>query len=111
MLDTSTVILLGRLIDDLLPDEPVVSAITLAELSVEPLVATTPGERSARQAHLQQAESDFEAIDFVARAARAFGGVSASLRASGRTPGARSFDALIAAATVAEDVPPLHRQP
>ena len=63
ILDTSTVILLGRLDDpSLLPDEPLITAITLAELTVGPLVATTDHERAARQAHLQQAESDFDAL-------------------------------------------------
>ena len=39
LLDTSTVILLGRIDDPTaLPDEPVISAVTLAELSVGPLV-------------------------------------------------------------------------
>lgn len=37
-----------------------ITAITLAELSVGPLVATSDAERSARQAHVQQAEADFE---------------------------------------------------
>ena len=53
ILDTSTLILLGRLRDtDTLPDEPLITAITLAELSVGPLVASTDQERGARQAHL-----------------------------------------------------------
>ncbi|SRR5216684_2947349 len=57
ILDTSTVILLPRLSDpSLLPAEPLITAITLAELSVGPLVARTEQERAARQAHLQQAE-------------------------------------------------------
>ena len=59
MLDTSTVILLGQLTDAAdLPEEAVISAVTLAELSVGPLVARTAKERAARQAHLQQAESE-----------------------------------------------------
>lgn len=106
MLDTSTVILLGRLVDPTdLPEESVVSAITLAELSVGPHVARTANERVARQAHLQQAESDFDAIPFDARAARAFGRVAASLRSAGRKPAARAYDALIAASAIAEDIP------
>ncbi|MEP6814813.1 MAG: type II toxin-antitoxin system VapC family toxin [Marmoricola sp.] len=106
MLDTSTVILLGRMEDPAyLPDESVVSAVTLAELSVGPHVARTAKERVARQAHLQQAESDFETISFDANAARAFGRVAAALRSTGRKPAARAFDALIAAAAIAEDVP------
>ena len=39
ILDTSTLILLGRITDvDALPAEPLITAITLAELSVGPLV-------------------------------------------------------------------------
>lgn len=58
MLDTLTVILLGRIdVPTDLPRQSVVSAVTLAELSVGPHVARTARERVARQAHLQQAES------------------------------------------------------
>ncbi|MDQ6656724.1 MAG: type II toxin-antitoxin system VapC family toxin [Actinomycetota bacterium] len=106
MLDTSTVILLGRLDDPAhLPHESVVSAVTLAELSVGPHVARTARERVARQAHLQQAESDFDTIAFGAEAARAFGRVAASLRSAGRKPAARAYDALIAASAIAENIP------
>lgn len=106
MLDTSTVILLGRIEDPAsLPDEVLISAITLAELSVGPDVAGSDRERAARQAHLQQAEADFEAVPFDAAAARAFGRVAASLRAAGRKPAARAYDALIAATAIANDVP------
>jgi predicted nucleic acid-binding protein len=101
LLDTSTVILLGRLSADDLPEEVLISTITLAELSVGPLVATTDDGRAARQAHLQQAEADFEPVPFDAAAARAFGRVAASLRSSGRKPSARAYDALIAATAIA----------
>ncbi len=51
VLDTSTVILLGRPSDPwLLPTDSVVSAITLAELSAGPQVARVAKERVARQA-------------------------------------------------------------
>jgi tRNA(fMet)-specific endonuclease VapC len=106
MLDTSTVILLGRIDDPAsLPDDAVVSAITLAELSVGPHVAAGADERAARQAHLQQAESDFETIAFDGDAARAFGTVAAALRASGRKATARAYDALIAASAIAQGLP------
>lgn len=106
MLDTSTVILLGQLSDATsLPTDSIISAITLAELSVGPHVSHTARERVARQAHLQQAESDFEAIAFGPDAARAFGRVAASLEAAGRKPAARVYDALIAASALAENVP------
>ena len=106
MLDTSAVILLGEITDaTALPDESVISAVTLAELSVGPHVARDDEERGARQQHLQQAEADFEILPFDADCARAFGGVAAALRASGRKPAARAYDALIAASAIAHGVP------
>ncbi len=106
MLDTSTVILLGRIENPAdLPDESLICAVTLAELSVGPHVARTTRDRAARQAHLQQAEADFEAIPFDVAAARSFGRVAASLRSAGRKPAARAYDALIAATAIANDLP------
>lgn len=106
LLDTSTLILLPRIKGaDALPDEPLISAITLAELSVGPLVARSDEERAARQAHLQQAEVDFDPLPFDAQAARAFGQVGASLRRAGRKTAARAYDAMIAAVAVANDLP------
>ena len=106
MLDTSTVILLGRITDPAtLPDQSVISAITLAELSVGPQIAVDPSECAARQAHLQQAESDFDAIPFDAAAARAFGAVAVALRSADRKRAARVYDALIAATAIANGLP------
>lgn len=105
VLDTSTVILLGRLQDvSELPLRPVITAVTLAELSVGPLVAVDGAERTARQAHLQRAEADFSPLPFDADAARAFGRVAASLRRDGRKVRARAFDAMIAATALAHDL-------
>lgn len=106
LLDTNAVILLSRIRDiEVLPREPLISAITLAELSVGPLVATDEAERAARLAHLQQAEADFDAIPFDSAAARTFGQVAASLRRSGRKSAARAYDAMIAATAIANDLP------
>lgn len=105
VLDTSTVVLLGRLFADDLPEEPLITAVTLAELSVGPLAASNRKERAARQALLQQAEADFRPLPFDADAARAFGRVAASLRTSGRKVEARSNDAMIAATAIANDLP------
>lgn len=106
ILDTSAVILLPRLDDPrVLPEEPLITAVTLAELSVGPLVATSEAERAARQAHLQQAEADFDPLPFDDAAARAFGQVAADLRRAGRKPAARAFDALIAATAVSNALP------
>ena len=106
LLDTSTLLLLPRIADpSVLPDVPLISAITLAELSVGPLVTDDEAERARRLAHVQQAEADFEPIAFDAAAARAFGLVASSLRRSGRKPAARALDALIAATAIANGLP------
>lgn len=106
ILDTSTVILLARLTDaSALPGEPLITTITLAELSAGPLVAGDERERAARQAHLQQAEADFDPLPFDAAAARASGRVAASLRRAGRKTAARAYDAIIAATAIANDLP------
>ncbi len=106
ILDTSTVILLERIGDPRsLPPEPLITAVTLAELSVGPLVATEPAERATRQLRLQQAEADFDPLPFDAAAARAFGRVAASLHRAGRNTGGRSYDAMIAAVALANDLP------
>lgn len=106
ILDTSTLILLGRITaSDMLPDGAFITAITLAELSVGPLVALTAEDQSARQAHLQAAEADFDPLPFDAAAARAFGGVAASLRRNGRKPAARAYDAMIAATAISTRLP------
>jgi tRNA(fMet)-specific endonuclease VapC len=103
--DTSTVIVLDELDREYLPEETLISAVTLAELSVGPLVATGERERSVRQARLQQVEADLDPLPFDAASARAFGRVSASLRRTGRKTTARTYDAMIAATAMANELP------
>ena len=106
ILDTSAVIALRNITDpSALPVEPLITAVTLAELSAGPLVARDERERAARQAHLQEAEADFDPLPFDRASARAFGQVAASLRASGRKTTARAYDALIAATALAHQLP------
>ncbi|MGI8537234.1 MAG: type II toxin-antitoxin system VapC family toxin [Mycobacteriales bacterium] len=106
VLDTSAVIALPDLASpDVLPDRPVITTVTLAELSVGPLVAVDDDERARRQRVLQQAEADFVPLLFDASAARAFGRVAADLRRAGRKPAARSYDAMIAAVALSRGLP------
>lgn len=106
LLDTSVVLALHAIRDaSALPDIALISAVTLAELSVGPLVATDDAERARRLATVQQAEADFDPLPFDAAAARAFGQVAASFRRSGKKPAARSFDAMIAATALANGLP------
>lgn len=106
ILDTSVVVSLCALRDPAsLPDEPLISAVTLAELSLGPLAAVDDLERARRQARLAETEANFSPLPFDAAAARAFGRVAASMRATGRKPAARGFDALIAATALARGMP------
>ncbi len=105
LLDTSVLIGLERF--DASADLPVlglISTISLAELSVGPHVVDGH-ERAIRLARLQWIEADFEALPFDSDAARAFGLVAASLRRQGRKVSARTYDAMIAAVALANDVP------
>lgn len=106
LLDTSVVIDLHSITDSQsLPQEPRISAITLAELSVGPLVANSQAERIKRQAVLQQVEASFDPLPFDTKSARAFGSVAAQLRSGGSKSKARAFDALIAATALANGLP------
>jgi predicted nucleic acid-binding protein len=104
LLDTSTVILLDRIDASDLPAIPLISAVSLAELSVGPLATTDLGQRAIRQVRLQEVEAMFDPLPFDSAAARAFGRLAASLRSAGRQPAARAFDALIAATALANEL-------
>lgn len=105
LLDTSVVVMLCQVAVEQLPDESLISAVTLAELSLGPLAAGDPAEAARRQVVLQQAEADFEPLPFDGACARAFGLVAASLRASSRKVRPRALDALIAATALANGLP------
>jgi hypothetical protein len=106
VLDTNAVVYLPSMSDTTrLPAHPLITTITLAELSVGPLVAKDDIQQAARQAVLQEAEASFEPLPFDAAAARTFGRVAASLRRAGREPTARSFDAMIAAVAISKGFP------
>lgn len=106
VLDTSTFIWLDRIpnAEEVLPAEVMITAITLAELGVGPLVSEDLAQRAARQRHLQQAEY-VPRLPFDDDCARAFASIAAALRTSGEKRKARAFDALIAATAIANDLP------
>ena len=90
-----------------IPDEQVITAITIGELSVGPLVATDADERSRRQLRLQAIETQFAAatLPYDAAAARVFGRVMAAALLRGRSSRARISDYQIAAIAIANDLP------
>lgn len=106
ILDTSAVLRLHELAPDDLPIDAAITTVTLAELSVGPLLAQDEEVRAARLSQVQRAETDFgQPIPFDVEAARAFAQVAADIRRSGRKPAARAFDALIAATAKAAGLP------
>jgi predicted nucleic acid-binding protein len=105
LVDTNVVIQLAVLDPGALPDEMVISAVTLAELSAGPHHATDPVERARRTSVLQHAEATFEPLPFDAAAARSFGLVCAAVIAVGRKPRARLADLMIAAVAAAHRLP------
>ncbi|GAB3811812.1 type II toxin-antitoxin system VapC family toxin [Micromonospora zhanjiangensis] len=105
LIDTNIVIHLAALDPVELPDELVISAVTLAELSAGPHHADDPGERARRMSVLQHAEATFDPLPFDAEAARAFGMVSAAVLAAGRTTRRRLADLMIASIAHANGLP------
>ncbi|WP_066522607.1 PIN domain-containing protein [Curtobacterium ammoniigenes] len=106
VLDTSAVLRLHELEPEDLPVDAAITTVTLAELSVGPLLTQDDEVRAARLSQVQRAETDYgEPIPFDVEAARSFAQVAADIRRSGRKPAARAFDALIAATAKAAGLP------
>ncbi|QGN47566.1 PIN domain-containing protein [Micromonospora sp. WMMC415] len=96
LVDTNVVIHLAALDLAELPEEMVISAVTLAELSAGPHHADDRTERARRMSVLQHAEATFDPLPFDAEAARAFGMVTGAVLATGRTTRRRIADLMIA---------------
>ena len=112
LLDTSVVIDWDALnVAAALPDETAICAITLAELTAGPHLATASDERARRQARLQQVEAAFEPFPFDASAARSYGQIVAAVAETGRSHRRRIADLLIAATAHANDLPLYTRNP
>lgn len=105
LVDTNILIHWDLLEPEVLPQQIAVSTITIAELAAG-VHATDDGiERARRVELLQRVESAFEPIPFGVEAARAYGAVSAAVRASGRSPRSRVADQMIAAIAAAMQLP------
>lgn len=105
LIDTNIVVHLAALDPALLPDEMVVSAITLAELSAGPHHTDDPTERARRTSVLQHTEATFDPLPFDAEAARTYGMVCAAVLAAGRTPRRRIADLMVASIAAANRLP------
>lgn len=105
LIDTNIVIHLGGLNPAELPDEMVISAVTLAELSAGPHHTDDPRERARRMSVLQHVEATFEPLPFDAEAARAFGLISAAVLATGRGTRRSIADLMIASVAHTNGLP------
>jgi toxin FitB len=105
ILDTSVIVDLRRLDASVLPSEPAITAITLAELSDGPASTSDPTERARRIADLQEVEHRFDPIAFDDAAARRYGQLAALIRSAGRTPRPRRMDLMIAATASVHGLP------
>ncbi|HEV2088467.1 MAG TPA: type II toxin-antitoxin system VapC family toxin [Cryptosporangiaceae bacterium] len=105
LIDTNIVIHLAALDPVHLPDQMVLSAVTLAELSAGPHHTDDPAERARRTSVLQHAEATFDPLPFDTDAARAFGLVSAAVLVSGRKRRRRLADLMIASIAVVNELP------
>lgn len=84
-------------IADTLSEDFGISAITAAELTAGPLLATTPAEAARHQSRPQEVESLLELIPFDSRASRSYGLFVSAVVSAGRKPRSRFADLLIAA--------------
>lgn len=105
LIDTNIIIHLTAIDPADLPDEMVISAVTLAELSAGPHHATDPVARARRTSILQHVEATFDPLPFDAEAARAFGMVAAAVLAAGRTTRRRFADLMIASIAIVNQIP------
>jgi predicted nucleic acid-binding protein len=88
-----------------LPDTMLITAITLGELSYGPHATDDPMKRAGRVAVLQHVEATFDPLPYDPGAARLYGQICASVRASGREPRKRASDLMIAATAASNQLP------
>lgn len=105
LIDTNVVIQLAAIDPDQLPEEMVISAVTLAELSAGPHHADTPAERAKRINVLQHVERVFDPLPFDASAARTFGLVTNQVLGAGRKTRSRLADLMIASIAIDNGLP------
>jgi len=106
--DTSVVIGLFRYVrePDVLPDEVLVSAISMAEIVQGPLFARTEADRRSRERLVLDAQRAFpEPIPFDGACVASYRSVAARTVSAGRHPRRRTLDLLIAATAQAHSLP------
>jgi predicted nucleic acid-binding protein len=111
VLDTSVVIDLDTLAEDVLPINAAVAAVTLAELGAGLHTTRDPIERAPRLTRLQIVEASLDPLPFDTSAARRYSHLVAVVIAAGQNPRPRRLDLMIAATAYANDLPLYTRNP
>jgi predicted nucleic acid-binding protein len=88
-----------------LPENLLITAVTLGELSHGPHATDDPIKRAKRMAVLQHVESTFDVLPYDRDAARLYGQMCAAVIAVGRQPRGRSADLMIAATSASNGLP------
>lgn len=105
LLDTSVVIDLESLPEEVLPAASAISTVTLAELAAGLHTTDDPAKRAVRATRLQTVEATIDAHPFDPDAARRYGQMVALVLAAGRSHRARRLDLMIAATAAANSLP------
>jgi predicted nucleic acid-binding protein len=112
LLDTNVIIDIEKIDIDLLPEQMLITAMSLAELAAGPHATNDLDERARRQDRLQRAETTFESLPFDKAAARAYARVySLELAGGPKVRGGRAIDLMIAAIALSEGLPLYTRNP
>lgn len=111
LLDTSVIIDFDRaVVGDLATAEPLISAVTVAELAYG-LDVDDPIARQARTERFYAALAQFTVLPFDTEAAKIYGTMASLVRRAGRNPRPRRMDLQIAATSAANVMPLLTRNP
>jgi predicted nucleic acid-binding protein len=88
-----------------LPEELLITAVTLGELSHGPHATNDPVKRAKRMAVLQHVESAFDVLPYDRDSARIYGQICAGVIAIGRQPRGRCANLMIAATAAGNGLP------
>lgn len=111
VLDTSAYLDLGVLDPAVLPEQLVLTAVTVAELHAGVATARDEVTRARRREQLVAAVSDLDILPFGDSAAARYGTFVGLVVAAGRAPRRRQLDIMIAATASAAGLPVITRNP
>lgn len=97
MLDTCVYVDLHRYAAEDLPQFPVITAVTMAELHQGVAMARGAEARAARLENLDAAVKEFDPLPFDSHSAARYGTLVTLVVAAGRSPRPRRFDLMMAA--------------